>query len=213
MAGRRRQARRPRRRRQAPGRISAGPPRFPAHQRPPVDPAVVERGRGLYVGACGACHGVDARGGQLGGPNLLRSQLVLNDKDGELILPVVKNGRPGTTMVPLAVADADIKADCRVPARPAGAGQQPGRPAARTAVELNILVGDAKAGEKYFAAKCATCHSAAADLQGIATRVPDPKTLQNLWVSGGRAVGPRRGGGRPPSPTSRDHGDRHAPVG
>ena len=40
-------------------------------------------------------------------------------------------------------------------------------------------------GKTYFAAKCTTCHSASGDLKGIAARVPDAKTLQNLWVSGG----------------------------
>ena len=182
------------------GGFPQGPPRFPAHQRPPVDPAVVERGRGVYVGACGACHGVDARGGQLGGPNLLRSQLVLNDQDGELIAPVVKNGRPGTMMVPLPIADDDIKAIAAYLHGLQAQGSNQGGPPPGPPVELNILLGDAKAGEKYFAAKCGTCHSPAADLQGLATRVPDPKTLQNLWVSGGRVTGPRRGGGRPPSP-------------
>jgi len=53
----------------------------------------------------------------------------------------------------------------------------------------NILIGDAAAGQKYFAAKCTGCHSVTGDLQGIATRVPDPKALQNRWVAGG-------GGGR-----------------
>ena len=186
-----------------PGGFPQGPARFPAHQRPPIDPAVLERGRGIYVGSCGACHGVDARGGQLGGPNLLRSQLVLNDQDGELIAPVVKNGRPGTLMVPIPLADADIKAVSGYLHSLQAQGSNQGGPPPGPAVELNILLGDAKAGEKYFAAKCSTCHSGAADLQGIATRVPDPKTLQNLWVSGGRASGGgRRGGGRPPSPTS-----------
>lgn len=179
-----------------------GPPRFPAHQRPPVDPAVLERGRGVYVGACGACHGVDARGGQLGGLNLLRSQLVLNDQDGELISPVVKNGRPGTLMMPLAVADTDIKAIAAYLHGLQAQGTNQGGPPPGPPVELDILLGDARAGEKYFAAKCSTCHSAAADLQGLAARIPDPKMLQNLWVSGGRAAGPRRGGGRPSSASS-----------
>ena len=67
---------------------------FPAQQRPPGDPALIERGKTLYSSICSACHGVDARGGQLGGPNLLRSQLVLNDQAGELILPVVKADAP-----------------------------------------------------------------------------------------------------------------------
>ncbi|HTK75097.1 MAG TPA: c-type cytochrome, partial [Gemmataceae bacterium] len=56
---------------------------FPAQQRPPGDPAVITRGKSLYASVCAACHGADARGGQLGGPNLLRSQLALNDLDGE----------------------------------------------------------------------------------------------------------------------------------
>ena len=86
-------------------------PRFPAHQRPPASPAVLERGRAQYAGLCSACHGADARGGQLGGPNLLRSQLALDDKDGELIIPVVQNGRPGPPpMPPLPIAVDDIKA-------------------------------------------------------------------------------------------------------
>ena len=84
--------------------------RFPAQQRPKGDPELIQRGRGLFAGACGPCHGADARGGQLGGPNLLRSELALNDKAGELMYPVIKNGRPGTTMVPTALPDADIRA-------------------------------------------------------------------------------------------------------
>lgn len=184
------------------GGFPQGPPRFPAHQRPPVDPAVLERGRGVYVGSCGACHGVDARGGQLGGPNLLRSQLVLSDQDGELMAPVIKNGRPGTLMVPLPIADADIKAIAAYLHHLQAQGSNQGGPPPGPPVELNILLGDARAGEKFFAARCSTCHSAAADLQGLATRVPDPKTLQNLWVSGGRVAGPRRSGARPPSASS-----------
>jgi cytochrome c oxidase cbb3-type subunit 3 len=60
----------------------------------------------------------------------------------------------------------------------------------------NIVVGDAKAGQAYFAAKCSSCHSATGNLQGIASRIPDPKTLQNIWVSGGTAGG-REGRGAP----------------
>ena len=186
-----------------PGGFPQGPARFPAHQRAPVDPAVVERGRGIYVGTCGACHGVDARGGQLGGPNLLRSVLVLSDKDGENIEPVVKNGRPGTTMPPLPLPDADLKAVVAFLHHLTAQGTNQGGPPPGEEVELNILVGDAKAGQKYFAAKCSTCHTGATDLAGVASRVATPVMLQNLWVSGGRVTGPRRMGGRPPSQTSR----------
>lgn len=177
------------------------PARFPAQQRPAADPAVLERGRGVYVGSCGACHGVDARGGQLGGPNLLRSQLVLNDQDGELIAPVVKNGRPGTLMVPMPVPDQDIKAIATYLHHLQSQGSNQGGPPPGPPVELDILVGNPKAGERYFAANCASCHSPSGDLQGLATRVAEPKMIQNLWVSGGRTTG-RGGRGAAPSDSS-----------
>jgi cytochrome c oxidase cbb3-type subunit 3 len=167
-------------------------PRFPAHQRPPVDPQVLERGRGLYTSTCSACHGADARGGQLGGVNLLRSELVFNDQDGELIFPVVKNGRPGTIMVPLPLTEPDVKSIAAFLHSLQAAGSNQGGPPPGPPVELNILVGDPKAGGKFFVARCSTCHSPSGDLQGIATRIPDAKALQNQWVSGGRG-GRRRG--------------------
>lgn len=185
----------------------SGPPgpqtgRFPAHQRPKADPSVIERGRGLYAGACGACHGVDARGGQLGGPNLLRSPLVLGDRDGEAIGPVVRNGRPGTLMAPMPLADADMNAIVKYLHHLQALGSNQGGPPPGPPVELNILVGDAARGQRYFAAACASCHSATGDLQGIATRAGAPMALQNLWVSGGRATGSRGRGFRPPSARS-----------
>src|SRR5688500_3140504 len=129
------------------------PGRFPAQQRGAFDPAVVERGRGIYASTCAPCHGLDARGGQLGGPNLLRSQLVLNDKNGELISPVVKNGRPGNggpAMPPMALPDADIVAAATfIHSLQAKIGGQ-GDPPPGEEVPLNILVGNAKAGESYF---------------------------------------------------------------
>src|ERR1044071_1248617 len=50
---------------------------FPAQQREPEDPAQVAQGEGVYDVNCRGCHGQDLRGGDLGGPNLLRSNLVL----------------------------------------------------------------------------------------------------------------------------------------
>ena len=68
--------------------------------------ALIARGNALYTLYCRACHGVDLRGGDLGGPNLLRSQLVLNDQGGDAIGPVVRAGRVpaagGTPMPPHA---------------------------------------------------------------------------------------------------------------
>jgi cytochrome c oxidase cbb3-type subunit 3 len=156
---------------------------------------VIERGTTLYGINCRLCHGADLRGGDLGGINLLRSQLVLNDQDAELILPVVHGGRnnPGMPpMPPLPLPDDDVKAIAAyihsVMARSPGQGGPPPGPP----VVLNIVVGDAAAGQRYFAANCASCHSATGDLQGLAARYPDPMLLQNTWVGGRVSAG--RGG-------------------
>src|ERR1044071_6664582 len=61
--------------------------------RPPGDPAAIERGKAIYGTNCTFCHGADARGGDGGGPNLLRSSTVLDDQHGELLGPVIVQGR------------------------------------------------------------------------------------------------------------------------
>ncbi|MGH9308627.1 MAG: c-type cytochrome, partial [Vicinamibacterales bacterium] len=166
---------------------------FPAQQRPPSDPAVVARGKVVYTGTCSSCHGVDARGGQLGGPNLLRSQLVLNDQDGELIGPIIHGARAERGMPPIPMNDDDVKAvtaflhSLQAAARPQGAPPDSGTP------PPDALVGNATAGQKYFAAKCSTCHTPE-KLQGIAAKYPEAKILQNAWVSGGAGGGRGRGG-------------------
>jgi cytochrome c oxidase cbb3-type subunit III len=170
---------------------------FPAQQRPPGDAEQIKKGRGIYDVYCRACHGADLRGGDQGGPNLLRSQTVLNDQSGELILPIVRGGRqnPGMPVMPPFpnLSDDDIKAVAEfvhsVTARARGQGAPPeGDP-----VTLNIVVGDAKAGEAYFQKTCTSCHSVK-DMEGIATRTGDPMALQNLWVGGGGGGGRGRGG-------------------
>src|ERR1700689_33344 len=72
------------------GRGGGGGGAYPP--RPPGDPAMVARGKALYDVNCAQCHGSDGRG-EHRGPNLIRSTLLLNDKDGELIAPVLQNGR------------------------------------------------------------------------------------------------------------------------
>lgn len=166
-----------------------GPPPFPAHQRPPAPPDVIERGKTNYASLCSACHGADARGGQLGGVNLLRSALVLGDRDGELVLPIIKNGRPGTAMAPVPMSDENAKAVVAYIHSLQAEGSQQGGPPPGPPIVLNIVVGDPKAGSAYFASNCASCHSPTGDLAGIASRVEDAKALQNLWVSGGRTSG------------------------
>ena len=149
---------------------------------------MIARGQQIYAGTCRACHGPDLRGGDMGGPNLLRSQLVLNDQNGELIQPVVLNGRqnPGMpVMPPLPLPVDDIKAVAAYIHSVAATARGQGAPPPGAEVELNIVVGDANAGKAYFASKCASCHSTTGDLAGIASRVASPVELQNTWVGGG----------------------------
>lgn len=168
---------------------------FPQQQRKLADPAVLARGKGLYDSTCSACHGLDLRGGQQGGPNLLRSQTVLFDKDGELIAPIVTGGRPNPppgspVMPPFPFPPDDVKAIAEyLHSVLAQAGRQGRPPEGEVVPAEKILVGDVAAGEAYFQANCSSCHSTSGDLKGIASRAADARELQNLWVSGG-------GGGR-----------------
>ncbi len=174
---------------------------FPAQQRPPGDSALIARGNGLYGVHCRACHGADLRGGDQGGPNLLRSPVVLNDQAGELLLPIVKNGQRGASvMPPIPLMPDDVRAIAEYIHSVAATMRGQGSPPPGEAPVLNVLVGDASKGEAYFAAKCGSCHSVTGDLRGIASRVPDPIALQNYWLSAGGGLG--RGGRGGPGASS-----------
>ena len=171
------------------------PGTFPAMQRPKADPQIVERGKAVFGVACVACHGADARGGALNGPNLLRSQLVLADKDGELIDPVLRSGRPERGMPPQSqLSDDDIKALIEFLHSLTAASPGQGMPPRTDAPPPDIVVGDAAEGRTYFEKACVACHAVDGDLRGIATRIESPKALQNIWVSGGTAGFRGRGG-------------------
>jgi cytochrome c oxidase cbb3-type subunit III len=174
---------------------------FPAQQRPPGDPALIARGKNLFVVNCSACHGQDLRGGGMGGPNLLRSQLVLSDQHGELILPIVHGARAERGMPALPLQDADVEAIAEYIHSVLATAQRQGAPPPSEAPPPNAIVGDPAAGEAFFRTQCTQCHSATGDLQGIGSRVPEGKALQNLWVTGGNGGrgGGRRGGGSDPS--------------
>jgi len=162
---------------------------FPAQERKLASAEVIARGETVYQSLCRACHGQDLRGGDQGGPNLLRSQVVLNDEHGELIGEVIQNGRsnPGMPpMPPLQVSPEDRVAVAEfihsVWANQSGQGGPP----PGEAIQLDILVGNAEGGEAFFNANCAGCHSVTGDLQGIASKIPSPEYLQNSWVAGRR---------------------------
>ena len=162
---------------------------YDAFQRPPGDPEMIERGQALYGLHCRACHGIDLRGGDLGGPNLLRSQLVLRDREGELIWPVIRDGQttPGGSSMPAqSLSESDALAVAVYMHSVLATATRQGGPPEGPEVELNILVGDADAGRAYFDANCASCHSPTGDLAGIASEVTEPQELQNTWVRGQR---------------------------
>ncbi len=171
----------------------------PGQDRAPGDPVQIARGKTLYEIGCRGCHGADLRGGDMGGPNLLRSQLSLSDQDGELIVPIIQGSRQESGMPKIPMSPEDGKATAAyvrsILATIGGQGTPPsiGQPVA------NIVVGDAKAGQAYFDSKCGGCHSATGDLKGIGKRIPDAKMLQNSWVSGGT----RSGRGPAPSAVSK----------
>ncbi len=151
----------------------------------------MDRGRALFGVNCQFCHGSDARGGE-GGPNLLRAEIVLNDQSGELIGPVIQNGRidQGMPKFPMSNAQvADIAAFIHS-FRVAGYDNSRMKPP-------TILVGDRAAGEAYFHSKCASCHSVTGDLKGIGERFSEPRALQQTFVMPGGG----RGGGRVPPTT------------
>jgi cytochrome c oxidase cbb3-type subunit 3 len=140
----------------------------------------------------------------MGGPNLLRSQVVLMDQQGELILPIVHGERKERGMPALPLQDEEVRAVAEFIHSVLSTSRGQGAPPESDAPPPNPIVGDAAAGQAYFAAKCSSCHSPTGDLKGIATANPEGKELQNLWVSGmgggGRGGGGRRGRGAAGTP-------------
>lgn len=152
---------------------------------PPGDPVQIARGKALYGVDCNGCHGADLRGGDLGGPNLLRSQLALSDLNGELIVPIIQGSRQAQGMPAIEMSKEDALAVAAYVRSIVETIGRQGMPPSVGKEAPSVLVGDARAGQAYFDTKCTGCHSPTGDLKGIATRFPDPKALQNRWVAGG----------------------------
>jgi mono/diheme cytochrome c family protein len=170
------------------GRGGGGRPEaYPQH--PPGDPAAIDRGKATFGVQCSFCHGSDARGGE-GGPNLIRAEIVMRDQNGETIAPVVQNGRVDRGMPKFDLSAAqisDIAAFIHT-FRVGGYDISRDRPP-------TIVVGNATAGEAYFKTACSGCHSATGDLKGLATKIEDPRALQQAWLMPGGGGRGGRGGG------------------
>jgi cytochrome c oxidase cbb3-type subunit III len=132
--------------------------------------AQVEAGKREFRQTCGFCHGPDGRGAS--GPDLIRSSLVSHDSNGNLIGPVIRNGRPEKGMPAFPLPDSTVSAIAEflhAEARLASSVSQ--RIPAEYPVE-KLLVGSAAAGRAYFngPGNCAKCHSPSGDFAHIASK-------------------------------------------
>lgn len=143
-----------------------------------------DRGQKMFLANCSFCHGANAKGGE-SGPDLLRSQLVLDDVNGKAIGVVVHEGRVDKGMPKFPLTDAQI-ADIAafLHDRIHAAAQRSGYKI------LNIVTGDPAKGEAYFngPGKCSSCHSVTGDLAHIGSKL-DAVSVQQ------RIVMPRQGRG------------------
>jgi cytochrome c oxidase cbb3-type subunit III len=146
------------------------------------DPKAASEGAKIFGPSCAFCHGTDARGGQ--GPDLLRSSVVLDDQEGELIGPVVHNGRVSKGMPAFAsLTNEQIREIAEF------LHLQVELAANRGTYKIqNIVTGNAKAGETYFngEGKCNTCHSPLGDLAHIGSKLRPPDLQQAFLYPGAR---------------------------
>ena len=140
----------------------------------PLEQESAKRGAAIFQQSCAYCHGKNADGGSEA-PNLIRSLLVRHDKNGDLIGPVIQEGRPDRGM-PAIRLPADQAADVVVYLHALlslsdSAGDS--GPSSSYSLKL-LLTGNAEQGKAFFNGKggCAGCHSAQGDLAHIAARYP-----------------------------------------
>ena len=168
----------------APGAKPAAAGRGPrahvgAADRHRVEDAAAARGRKIYAAECVTCHGATARGTDAGA-NLVRSPLMLRDRYGSAIGPLLRNGHPmqtGRASASLTDAEiADLSHYIWQRINDTLKGSPPYQPG-------NVLTGNAAAGRAYFEGegRCTTCHSATGDLAGYAERF-NPVEIQQRFV-------------------------------
>jgi cytochrome c oxidase cbb3-type subunit III len=127
-------------------------------------------GKAQFQQTCGFCHGPDGRGAS--GPDLIRSPLVSHDVNGNLIAPVVHNGRPDKGMPAFQLSDVEIRNIAEfLHAQAKIAASVSQRIPSEYPLE-KLLVGSAEAGKRYFdgPGHCTKCHSVAGDLAHIAAK-------------------------------------------
>jgi mono/diheme cytochrome c family protein len=140
-----------------------------------VDNAAADRGRQLYAQYCINCHGSTAKGTD-NGPDLIRSAVVLRDRQGSTIGPAVRK-RPTHQQ---ALTDAEVLYLSHFLHQRVEAVASNRNPRG----VLNVVTGNAEAGRAFFngVGRCSTCHSPSGDLEGIATRIPVAVNLQQRFL-------------------------------
>jgi cytochrome c oxidase cbb3-type subunit III len=161
------------------------PPRPPKPT--PAQLAAEQQGKTLFQQNCAVCHGANLTGGR--GPDLIRSDLTRRDKDGDLIGPVIMQGRPEKGMPafsqlsPSEVADIVAYIHSQITVFDLHTRIPGGYPNDIPASQL--ATGSAAAGKAFFygAGHCSDCHSPTGDLAHIASKYPDPTTLEQLFIN------------------------------
>ena len=161
------------------------------------DSTAIERGRELFASNCGFCHGAQAMGTEQA-PPLARNRLTAQDRNGEILGPIIQAGRPSQGMpafssLTSSTQISDIVSFLHARAREIRGSRVP---------EESLLIGNARAGEAYFngAGNCSKCHSTAGDLKSIASKysplllvtaflTPKPQAIQvNVVQASGAAL-------------------------
>jgi cytochrome c oxidase cbb3-type subunit 3 len=154
----------------------------PANRRQAEADPAIERGRVQFTQSCAFCHGVNANGGTHG-PSLIRSAVVRHDENGNLIGPVIRDGRPDRGMPPVplnANQVSDIVAF--VKSRVSAADIRSANRGLQGSSDI-LFTGNADAGKAFFqgAGGCSNCHSPAGDLAGVARKYT-PDVLQARFL-------------------------------
>lgn len=150
-------------------------------------------GQEVFVAQCGFCHGRNARGGQ-SGPDLVHSELLARDINGEKIGPVIRNGRLDKGMPAFGLRQDELAGivaflhELRTKTRQrstsaAIADAKKEKEGGRRSVDLaDLKTGDPEAGKQYFngAGGCTECHSPTGDLAGVASRFQGLELLQRM---------------------------------
>jgi putative heme-binding domain-containing protein len=141
----------------------------------------VPPGREVYGKYCAPCHGANARGGE--GPSLFRSRVVVTGTR-EALGRIVREGIPGTSMIPFRIADEQIQQLVTYLHSITRPGEGP------------PVAGDAALGEAVFRkAGCGNCHMVngaggvlGPDLSSVALRL-FPDQIRHAVLEPDAAVG------------------------